>query len=342
MVTGITSGTFTVVPGVLLSENFETSYVLGKLKIIPADLIVKAEDKFINKGSSLPTFTSVITGYKNSEFLPIASGPKYMLSPRYCGLAGVYSIQPSNLIFCDPNPNYLIKYFPGTLYVNPKGWGATGVKPILDCIQVLSNNHSSGYQYVARFSYRNANSVPVYIPIGTDNMITSGGRYSGNQPTVFMPGSNKFEIYFNGAQLTWTLKTYEQSIKVSLSAITSSSSYQCEIKQILANSIQMSTGKSLGTPSDLISTIDNREEILINTLTAYPNPVSDMVTITWKLISGKDLAITDLSGRQYHAKGIRKLTENSIELDISGFKTGIYLVRVKGESSYKVLRIIKI
>ena len=44
MITGVTAGDFRIVPAAMISENFEISYKLGHLKILPATLSVKAND----------------------------------------------------------------------------------------------------------------------------------------------------------------------------------------------------------------------------------------------------------------------------------------------------------
>jgi hypothetical protein len=226
------------------------------------------------------------------------------------------------------------------MYVNPMGNGAKNIKPILDCVEALSN-HPSGFAFVAHFRYENTNSTLVFVPLGSDNDIVSEGLYSGKPPEEFLPGTGSFDIYFTGAKLTWTVKSYKVNQKTATVSEASSSSFRCD-SRYLSSTLLMSLEKPLQTSEGLNIRLTGENIFDVTTATLYPNPVSDMVTITWKLISGKDLAITDLSGRRYYAKSIRKLTENSIELDISGFKTGIYLIRVKGESSYKVLRIIKI
>jgi hypothetical protein len=339
LVTGTTAGIFTVVPGALLSDNFEVSYVLGKLTIQPAILNVKADDKVIFKGGSLPVFTSKITGYKNGDDIQIASGPEYTVSPEYNGLAGIYTINPNQLVFSTPNIDYSINYISGTLYVNPKGSGARKVKPYLDCVEVL-NNHPSGYQYVAHFSYQNDNSTPVYVPIGADNNIVTSGTYSGLQPNLFLPGGGKFDIYFNGTMLTWTVKTYEVNLKTAVATEASSTSSRCSNNTLTSN-MTMNVGKPLvaNSKSGLTSTEANK--LLDNIPSVYPNPVTDLVTIQWKNISDREVFITDLVGKTYKAKGIRKLSDNSIELNFSEFKTGVYLIKVKGDLQHKVLRIIK-
>ena len=73
----------------------------------------------------------------------------------------------------------------------------------------------------------------------------------------------------------------------------------------------------------------------------FPNPVARLLTIQMENISDKEVLITDVNGRAYPSQGVRKPSDNSLELDLSGLKTGLYLIRVKGTVNYKVLRIIK-
>ncbi|MEP7318395.1 MAG: S8 family serine peptidase, partial [Panacibacter sp.] len=73
LITGTTAGEFAIVPGALLSENYEVTYALGKLNILPYTLSVKANDTTITYGSR-PLFTSTITGYQYDDDSSILEG----------------------------------------------------------------------------------------------------------------------------------------------------------------------------------------------------------------------------------------------------------------------------
>lgn len=82
----------------------------------------------------------------------------------------------------------------------------TGLRPILDCVTRLSDT-----RYVAYFSYRNAATNPLVLPIGRDNRFYPEPADRG-QPTVFPPGlsgrypQSAFSVEWDGTTLlVWAL-----------------------------------------------------------------------------------------------------------------------------------------
>ena len=199
------------------SANYTIAKINGTLTINKATLVVRADNKVINKGSSLPTFTATYTSFYNGDQSTITCGPTFTLSPSCVGNAGVYTITPSNLSFTKSN-NYIISFVTGTLYINPKGSGAKKILPSLVCVDTLIG-HASGFPYVAHWKYVNTNSTPVFVTRGTDNSLTSSASYSGQQPELFNVGTGYFDIYFNGTSMTWTVKTYEGNTKTTVTAV---------------------------------------------------------------------------------------------------------------------------
>ena len=207
MITGVTPGDFSTVPAAMISENFETRYSLGDLKILKATLSVKANDTAIYQGDAIPKFTSTITRAKNGD--SIVSGPKYTLSPTCAGNAGTYTIIPSNVVVSCTDC-YVTSYTKGTLYINPKGKNAKNLKPYLICVDTLMND-PGGLKYVATFGCNNPNSTTVFVSRGADNYLSGEGATTavGTLPQVFKPGDNAtFQIKFNGKKMTWILRTY--------------------------------------------------------------------------------------------------------------------------------------
>lgn len=76
------------------------------------------------------------------------------------------------------------------------------VRPVLEC--VVANNDGT---YTARFGYKNENTVPVTIAVGTNNKFSPNPIDRG-QVTDFQPGRvyAAFNVNFNGSNLVWTLK----------------------------------------------------------------------------------------------------------------------------------------
>ena len=213
----IPAGTYKIVPGNLSfvgdTVNYTPNYVTGTLVVNPAPLIVKADDKSAYAGSKLPAFTSTITGFVGKDSATILSGPQYTINPAYHGNPGVYSIIPSALKL-KVQSNYVITYTPGTLYVNPCKLTSLIVDVHVECVETNPNN--SSYKYLAHFSYTNYNSTAVYIPVGSDNNIKTSGAYSGTPPQVFNPGTGYFDVYSNSLPVTWTVKSYQLGIKLTV------------------------------------------------------------------------------------------------------------------------------
>jgi hypothetical protein len=249
----------------------------------------------------------------------------------------VYAITPSNLVFSTENPGYNIDYLPGKLYVNPLGPGTRKIKPFLECVEVLTD-HPSGFKYAAHFSYENPNNTLIFIPVGTNNDLRSSGSFSGVPPSEFLPGTGSFTIYFDGSKLTWTVKSYEVYKQSSVGSVASSTSSKCKI-ETLANQLS----QSLEMSNDLGINKLNTQGISIESENAriFPNPVAKLLTIQLENISDKEISITDINGRNFQFDSVRRLTNDSLEIDVSGLKTGLYLIKVKGTVNYKVLRIIK-
>ena len=107
-----------IVPGgyfALGSENFEISYGLGNLTILPATLNVAVDDKQIIEGSPLPEFTSTISGFAYEENeTEVFSSITY--TPNSYDGAGFYPIVPT-LEFAGEINYVLAPIVPGTLTV---------------------------------------------------------------------------------------------------------------------------------------------------------------------------------------------------------------------------------
>lgn len=325
LVTGITSGQFSIVPGAFLSDNFEITYGLGHMTIRPVKLNVKADNKVIFQGDVLPPFSSTITGFKNGD--SALSGPTYTLSPVYAGQAGTYSIVPANLGLESPE-NYVVTYQAGTLYVDPKGANAKNIKPSLLCIEVLKND-PSGFKYKANFAYKNENPTVVYVPIGENNSLISAGSYSGSQPELFVPGGGQFSILFDGLKLIWTVKTFSVFQKTAISTEATSTSGRCN------NKLTIQTSSAISASSTELAQIKTQ---------ARPNPVKDWVTISVDkgLISEKDVVVLSTLGVAAAPNHIRKTSNRSLELDLSNLAPGMYLINAKVGNEYKLFKVVKL
>ncbi len=405
MITGLNAGEQTLIPGVLVNENFEISYGLGKVNILPVEIIVtpdagqnkvygdadpiftftnnaglaatdftgklgriagekvntynytpgnlsagpgytirlfetepipafsitpaaltvKAIDKVIYQGSPLPIFTATITGLKNGDNPTVS----FTLSPSYSGAAGGYIISPLLRNFLNAE-NYIITYVNGTLYVNPKGPGAKKLRSQLDCVVEVTNPLPGKFKYIARFVCINDNATTLYVPIGPDNKLSSlGGSFDGsNQPLIFKAGNTKFEVPFDGNKLTWELKTYESTHKTSVASDASNGSNKCSNLVVASRS------------SVIINQIEEAETF---DAAVFPNPATNRIILQVKdgVPDEKSIVIYDVNGRTYPLKISRRISNTSVEIDISKMQKGYYHLRLKSTKGYKFIRFVK-
>jgi Secretion system C-terminal sorting domain/Receptor L domain len=88
-----------------------------------------------------------------------------------------------------------------------------------------------------------------------------------------------------------------------------------------------------------------QEEALKNglSLTVYPNPVSDKLTCTIEADDAQtvNISLCDLTGREIYGKESLLLQGvNILDLNVSNWGKGIYLLKVKGEKGASVLKIL--
>ena len=107
-------GEYNFVLGTLNDPRYSITFVSAKLKIIPADITVKAENKIKIYGELDPTFTvAIVEGFlKNNDILSIISTGKMQ---RVQGEnVGFYEIQQGNFSFGE---NYNLIFIPNTLQI---------------------------------------------------------------------------------------------------------------------------------------------------------------------------------------------------------------------------------
>jgi hypothetical protein len=260
----------------------------------------------------------------------------YTLSPSCTGAAGVYTIIPSISAFANSG-NYTITYINGKLYINPKGYCVDDVDVYLECVEDRGSSYiPANRRYVARLYSKNTNNVPVYVPVGANNLVTSTGSFDASQqPVVFLPGNGttRFNIPFDGVSLKWTVKTYEVNTLVTESVTVSSSSKKCA-----TTTYTRSSNPDLSEPEIIVS-----EMIPGGNVHVYPNPARDKVTIYFanEKINEKELKMVDSYGRSYPVKINKTMLNGSVELDISALLNGIYFVKVETGSGGKTISIIK-
>jgi hypothetical protein len=315
----VNAGSYTV-QAVINDSNY-VGIATATMVISKAPATVKADLKVIKAGDPLPTFTSTFTGFLGGDNQSVVTSLTYTVSPTYNGAPGTYQIIPAAIA-----ANYLFTPVNGQLYVNPYGSTAKQVCVSLQCVEVLSPPDSSGFTYLAHFTYSNTNPTDVYIPIGADNNLSGSGSYNGiNQPKLFKAGGGTFNVPFNGVLLKWTVKSYKKTVKTSSVAQASSSSCHCT-RSAEAEAPPVISGDQAGSGLKL-----------------YPNPTTGIVYIdlNGEKVTGKDISIFDIYGRSCATQTV-SASDQQLQLDFSGYKSGLYILRINtGIESTSVFRIIK-
>ena len=76
-------------------------------------------------------------------------------------------------------------------------------------------------------------------------------------------------------------------------------------------------------------------------LTAFPNPTSDIITVTIKGAIAQELIAVELYNPLGQIVYKRNVTTERFNIDVSNYKKGIYILKVKLSDSVEVLRIVK-
>jgi hypothetical protein len=76
---------------------------------------------------------------------------------------------------------------------------------------------------------------------------------------------------------------------------------------------------------------------------AYPNPVLDKVTIDLGGIPamGVKTLLTDAVGKPLLENGHKVIGESLLEIDMSGLKSAMYIIQLRSERAYKIVKVIK-
>ena len=77
-------------------------------------------------------------------------------------------------------------------------------------------------------------------------------------------------------------------------------------------------------------------------IVAYPNPVKNKLYVRFKdaTAPAKDIKLFDANGRDYKLNE-PKLANQTIEIDLSGIKGGLYFIQLKLEEEIRIIRFVK-
>jgi hypothetical protein len=76
----------------------------------------------------------------------------------------------------------------------------------------------------------------------------------------------------------------------------------------------------------------------------YPNPTRGNITIRVSNanLSSNGIIITDVLGRTYSSGAVKKIYSNSVQVDLSNLRSGIYFIKVMVNDTFKIFRVIKL
>lgn len=352
-----TIGTLSAGSNYSISLNNTNTFAINK-----APLQIKADDKVIYKNDPLPAFTSTITGLKYTDN-PVVS---YTTNPgcSVSGTPGVYTIIPSISSFANAG-NYTIVYVNGKLYINPKGSGAKAVEAEIECVEEIANPAPGQFKYIAHFEGENFNATPVYVYIGTNNKLTSTGSYDGSAlPVLFMPGETYFDIPFDGTSLKWEIRTYDGSNLKTKSATASLSTNRCNVCTITSRSavtdiLSDNASKTITNNEPVITPVKktaalnttNATQLKISDITSvtsgnikmYPNPIINKATLNFggEQMNRSEILISDAYGKTYLLRNLKQNGKSTVEIDLSGFSSGVYFIQLDLKSGLKTIKVIK-
>jgi hypothetical protein len=313
-------------------ENYSISYIDGTMSITTRAVAISIDNNVIGEGDDEPAYTAVVTnlppGFDNSDVYASLVANGY--EPDR--LVGQYDIVPIGI-----SGNYNVTAVDtGTLYVNPVVGCNNKIKASDLCkIDLATPIEINGiiYDRILRFEYTNLNAVSIFIPFGPDNYFKGKGNNEPEYepvgpavpPELFLPGVHTFDLYSNGTDIQWVVKTMG-----------------CN------NSSKSSNGSNAnpcpgGAGGASMSIGFNGEVMQDETIRLYPNPVRNLLTIEMGENlpdSEVEIQVLDITGRTIHVEMTELVRGLKYELNMSQILSGVYFIHVRGESTEEVHKVI--
>ena len=109
----------------------------------------------------------------------------------------------------------------------------------------------------------------------------------------------------------------------------------------LPNNPNYELGADSGSVCDTLH-LGIKKELLIEKLIVYPNPVQDELHIIYKPDERlKQLEIFDVNGKVVLNRSISQWSQKQ-QIDVSKFRPGIYLCKLKSGSKYSIAKFVKL
>ena len=288
--------------------DFDGSY--NVFEVTEKSLTAIIDNLVINQGET-PVFISAFTGFIPGENVAnvFPGGIPYYIVDEYGYEADYEEAGPYKIKIKDDRENYSISSNDdATLFINPFNDYMKKIRVYADCVV-----YNGPKDYTVTYRYENDNGDAIFIPSGPDNKLSgpAAASSSGELPNLFMPGAGTFEIRFNGKKLVWSLTSSGSTNKSSVSSSTTSDSGECDAK-------------------------------LDGAYTVYPNPVTDgNLFIKQNVVEESTVYILNMYGGILDTNNDFNGTNDTITIDMSGYDSGIYVVRIVSPDQVRTYNIIK-
>lgn len=301
---------------IFITDDIADNYVfspdskVGALTITPAVLHVRISPKesIVSQGEVPILTTTIVSGSQYGEVSGDIFGSvvPYVFFNEFGDVFYDTSIPGIFTVQIADPLNYTVTYENETILLVNSDDSVRKVRTFSDCVLYNGPN-----DYTVIFRYENDNDYPVYVAVGENNRLT-GNVLEGEPPSAFMPGSGTFEIRFDGSQLTWSLTTNGSTNSSSVSSSNQSDTGECSAKEDGVYSI-------------------------------YPNPVIDVLNIKQKIVEKSEVELLNMYGlvleRGESFDGFT--TDQIVQIDMQGYSTGMYIIRIVSTTEVKTYTIIK-
>ena len=204
-------------------------------------------------------------------------------------------------------------------------------------ISVAANN-ICGAGPLATMLVKSVPDQPGSLTVG--NLSVCKGQSNLNYKILNVPGASSYSWSITGGAVI-TNNGNNNSIVVNFNSTTSS---PVILTVIANNACGSSVAKSFQIDVNFACrTIGDNVELPTSDFEVYPNPFNNKVNVTLigKTIKSSDVNVFDLLGNIVPVNITNISSNNGVELDLSGYGNGMYIIRINVEDEYKFFQVIK-
>jgi len=346
-------GTYPVTASGAASTNYAITYAAGALTVNPVVLTITANNQSRNLGVANPVFTASYTGFVNGDNATMLSTqPVFTTAATANSSPGTYPITVSGAT----SANYTFNYVAGTMFVSPSlpAGNFTIVANSATC-------HGSANGAITITAAQNLNytatitggSVNASYPFTTGTTISN--LAAGTYNVCFtVAGQSSYQQCFTAvitepkdlAVYTAINKTV-QSVNLTLDG---GSIYYITLNGVITttagSTITLALNKGVNeltvTTDKPCQGIIQKQISISDDLIAFPNPFTTRLNVNLG-----DTNLPQATVELYGINGVRvyskQFTNQSgiVQLDLSGLKPAMYLLKIESANSEKIFKVVK-